>query len=272
MNLFKAIIQWLARHRILSFAAVLIIAASGIWLQRFYSRAQGTLSEPLKRGTIAEAVYGIGTINANQSLQIRPGQVSHIDRYFCREGDHVKRGAPLVVLDGVTWRAPFEGTITSLPFKTGENVYAQGPILTLTDLNDRYMTVSLEQQGALRVKPGNKVKVSFDTLRGESYEGVVRTVYSNDNNFLARIDIESLPARILPGMTADAAIIIRVQNDVLLLPVAALVDEHAWVKRDRSAPVLVAVKTGIIDRDLAEVVAGDLREGDRVLIKGSAKK
>jgi macrolide-specific efflux system membrane fusion protein len=272
MSALRFIVKWISIHKIISVIAALLIACGAIYSRKLYSRSEGALSEPIKKGTIAETVYGIGTIVANRSLQIRPGQISHIDRYFCKEGDFVKRGDPLVSVDNVTSRAPFAGTITSLPFKIGENVYAQGAILTLTDLADRYMTVSLEQQGALRIKVGQKVKMSFDTIREESYDGLVEAVYSSDSNFLARIDVSRLPARILPGMNADVAIVIRTLENVLLIPVAALIDNKVWVKHGNAVPKIVSLQTGIIDKDVAEVLGGDLAEGDRLLIKGSQKK
>jgi macrolide-specific efflux system membrane fusion protein len=272
VNVLRIVTNWISKHRFLSLILVVVLFALVYFASNSYKRSQGQLTEPLKKATIAETVYGIGTIVANQTMQIRPGQVLHIDRYNCKEGDYVKKGDVMVVLDHVPWRAPFSGTITNLPFKIGENVFAQGPILTLTDLTDRYMTVSLEQQGALRVRPGQKVKMSFDTIREESYDGIVRSVYSNESNFLARIDVSDLPKIILPGMTADVGIIIKKRENALLIPIAAISDGKVWVKRGKALPELIPVNLGIIDKDMAELISGDLSEGDRILIKGVRKK
>lgn len=58
-------------------------------------------------------------------------------------------------------------------------------------MKDRYLVVSMEQQGALLVKPGQNVKLSFDTLRKQSYDGNVVALYSSETSYLARIDMNS---------------------------------------------------------------------------------
>ena len=172
-------------------------------------------------------------------------------------------------LEGAHYTAPFKGTITSLPNKVGENVFANVPMLILVDLSDRYVVVSLEQQGALRVKRGQKAKLSFDTLRKSNFEGEVKSIYSTSTSFLARIDIPNFPEKILPGMTADVAITLATHENALLLPVAALEDgKYVWIKR--LIPKKIELKIGLVDKAFAEVVGGDLRVGDPVLIRKQA--
>lgn len=271
MNAVRSILRFVARHRVLSLF-LLIVVISAFFIFRFISeRSQGILSAPLKRAPIVESVYGIGTVTANRSFQLKPGVVSTINDLYVKEGDGVNKGQSLARVDQVLFRAPFTGTVTALPFKTGENVFAQVPLLTLVDLTDRYLLVSLEQQGALRVRRGQTARMSFDTIREQTYRGTVEAVYSNDSTFLARIDLKNLPRNILPGMTCDVAIAIREQPSALLVPVAALEQgRFIWVKRGRSVPSRHEITTGIIDKDMAEVISGDLREGDRVLIREKA--
>jgi hypothetical protein len=157
-----------------------------------------------------------------------------------------------------------------LPFKVGENVFPQLPLLALVNLEDRYLVVSLEQQGALRVHRGQKVRMSFDTIREQNYDGVVEAVYSYNGNFLARVDVSALPIRILPDMTADVAIEVGKHDNVLLAPVAAFEQGSLWIKRGHGIPYRVEIKTGIVDKDMAEIVSGDLQPGDRVLIRKKA--
>lgn len=268
----RALVRWIANHRFLTFLFVALLVTGGYYTQEYYRRAQGIQTQPIVNGTIADAVYGIGTVTASRILQVRPGLVSHIDRYYVKEGDQVKAGAPLVMLDNIVTRAPFAGTITSLPFKNGENVYSQSPVLTLTDLVDRYVTVSLEQQGALRVHARQKALLSFETIRETTYSGEVESVYSNDTNFLARINVKNLPARILPGMTADVAILIATHPNTLLIPVAAIADSHVWRKRGSETPVRIPIQIGIVDKEFAQLVSGDVQAGDRLVIKARSSK
>jgi multidrug efflux pump subunit AcrA (membrane-fusion protein) len=246
-------------------AAAIVVAAAAVgW--RATSQQGETLSEPIKKGLIVESVYGIGTVTAIRSFQLKLGVTSTIQRVFVKEGDQVTRDQRLVDLDGVVFNAPFSGTITLLPFKTGETVFPQAVILSLVDLQDRYVLVTLEQQAALRVRRGQKAKLSFDSLREESYDGLVEAIYSSDNNFFVRIGIGGLPSQILPGMTADVAIGITEHRDALIVPVAAIDAGKVYVKRGLGTST-VAVQTGIIDGAMAEIVGGDVREGERLAIR-----
>ena len=268
MNFVRSVSKWIQKHRIIALLVAVVFTCSIIAFRVIQSRSSGTLTEPIARGQIIQSVYGIGTVMSNKNFQIKLGVVSTIHELFVKEGDSVKKKDKLAKIDEITYRAPFDGTVTSLPFNVGENAFTNVPILSLVDLSDRYLVVSLEQQGALRVQKGQKVKMSFDTIREQNYDGEVESVYSNESNFLARIDISQLPARILPWMTADVAIFIRTQDNVLLIPIAAMEKGGVvWRKRGHVIPKKIEVKLGIVDKAMGEVVSGDLEVGDQLLIR-----
>lgn len=252
----------------ISAAVAAVLVAAGVWMgARSRGAAEGRLSEPLKRGEVVESVYGIGTVMANKSFQMKPGVVTTIGNLFVKEGDEVKRDQPLVELErSVVIPAPFDGTVTALPVKVGENVFAQTVVLELTDLQDRYVTVSLEQRAAIRVRRGQTARLSFENMRETSLAGTVESVYSRAGDFLVRIEVPELPPQILPGMTADVAISIRQRSGALLVPVSAIREGSVAVKRDGILPVRVEVKTGLADGAFAEVTEGDLKPGDRVIV------
>lgn len=263
----KSLLNWFRGHRWQGALIAAAVLAGAVALGVHARNQQGdSLSEPIQKGAIVESVYGIGTVTATKSFQLKLGVTSTIQRLFIKEGDQVKRGQKLMDLDGVVFNAPFDGTVTLLPFKVGETVFPQSVILSIVDLQDRYALVTLEQQAALRVRRAQKAKLSFDSLRDESYDGLVEAIYSNDNNFFVRIGIGGLPPQILPGMTADVAIGISERRDALIVPVAAIEAGKVYVRRGLGTTA-VAVKTGIVDGAKAEILEGDLREGERVVIR-----
>jgi membrane fusion protein, macrolide-specific efflux system len=222
---------------------------------------------PVKRGSIIESVYGIGTVTANRTFQFKLGAANSISELFVKEGNEVKKGDSLIRLEADQLiKAPFDGTVTVLSYKVGENIFPEKVVVEVVDLKDRYLVVSLEQRGALRVQKGQKAKLSFDGLREQTIEGEVVSVYSSENNFLIRIDIPNLPPQILPGMTADTAVGIRERTDVLLVPVAAIEEGYVYVKR-ATGQDKVAIKTGIIDGVMAELTEGNLKEGDQLAVR-----
>lgn len=268
MDRLRAVGEWISRRKYLStFIAALLVAVI-VGIRFFVHVSAGKLSEPIQRGTIVDAVYGIGTVTANKRHSFNPLVGDTVGRSFVREGDRVKKGMPLVVSsDGNVYRAPFDGIVNYMPYRPGENTYTTSPMMVLTDMSDLYVTVSMEQQGALRVKEGQDVKLSFDSLRQKTFEGKVAAVYSYSNNFLARIDALKFPDSVLPDMTCDVAIIIGVHENALLIPVVAFDNGRVWVKRGHGIPQAVSVRLGVIDGAVAEVIGGNLQPGDRVMIR-----
>lgn len=268
MDRLRAIFEWFTSRKYLSLFVIFLIIGA-IYATRFYIHANsGKLSDPIRRGDIIDAVYGIGTVTAYKRLSLNPLVGGTVEKTFVVEGDLVKKGSPLLQAEnGVIYRAPFDGIVNYFPYKTGENTYSTTPMLILTDISDRYIVVNMEQQGALRVKTGQAAKISFDSLRESVFDGKVSSVYSYAGNFLARIDSINLPEAVLPDMTCDVAIIIKVHKDALLIPIAAFENGSVWVKRGAQIPRETPVQLGVNDGTWAEVLNGDLKVDDRVLIR-----
>lgn len=264
----RKIVEWIGTHKILSALGALVLILAIVVGRKVSHASQGQMSEPLVRGMILDAVYGIGTVTAMHRLSFNPLVGDTIGKTFVTEGDFVKKGNPLITTStGNLLKAPFDGVVNFLPYRPGENAYATAPMMVFTDMTNRYVVVSMEQQGALRVRVGQPTKISFDSLRQKSFEGKVAAVYSYNNSFLARIDAVELPPSILPDMTCDVAIVIEAHENALLIPAAAFDSGHVWVKRGSSLPKVVPIKLGVVDGAMAEVVEGDLQPGDRVMIR-----
>ena len=228
---------------------------------------EDSLSSPIKKGSILESVYGVGTVKAKHSYALKVGVTATVQHIYGAEGDQVKRGQNLIKLDGMEMvKAPFEGTITYFPSQEGETVFAQGIILNLVNLQERYIVVSLEQRAAIRVRPGQKAKLSFGNMREQDYSGVVEALYSNNGQFLVRIKTDHLPPQILPDMVADVSITIAEHKNVRLIPTSALEVGKVLVYRKGEKPKTVEVQTGLVDGSMVEVLSGEIEEGDQVYL------
>lgn len=250
-------------------AALVFLVLLGLVRQAWQKNLQN-LSAPLKKGSIMECVYGVGTVASNKTMQVKSGIPSRIRSLFVKEGDWVEEGAKLVELETL-FTAPFSGVVTGVSGSLGETVFPQTVLISLMDLKDRYVSVTLDQVGALKVLKGQRVKLNFDGLREKTFEGEVASIYPNNNHFLVHIRIQDLPWQILPGMSADVAIEISEHKDVLLIPVAALEKNLVLVKRNEDRLLPIQVSLGLIDGAMAEVAGGDLKEGDRLLLQTGVK-
>ena len=265
--------SFLQRYKILLLIVICALVLGGFLARRVKNNSQFVeLPDPVKRGVLLESVYGIGTVESNKTFSLKLAVASLVKSLYVKEGDQVKKGQKLVELEGVgTFFAPLSGTVTSLPVKINETVFPQSIILTLVDLHDRYVTVSLEQRGALRVRQGQKAKINLESLRDKTFEGTVEAIYSNNGSFFVRIGVDSLLPSILPGMTADVAIVIQQHDNALLAPVAAITDESVYVQREGGKPTLVKVKTGLVDGSQVEIMDDSLREGEKLFVRAGPK-
>jgi membrane fusion protein, macrolide-specific efflux system len=246
---------------------IVVILVFGLASAFYFSRRDSDSETlPVTRGDMVESVYGLGTVTANESFQLKIGVTRSIKTLFVREGDTVKTGDALVKFDeGSLFRAPFAGTITALPFKEHETVFPQVPLLTLVNLRDRYILISLEQDGALQVRAGQTAKINFEILRGRIFEGKVRSLYPGDHQFYVQIDVPELPPEVLPGMTGDVAIEVARRKDVILVPIRGVQSGRVTI-RGKNKNQKVAVTIGAVDGRSGELLSGDLKPGDEVVL------
>jgi membrane fusion protein, macrolide-specific efflux system len=255
------------RGRLLLILGIFVVATFAVLVGRraFQNRSLEVLK--VTKGEIIEAVYGLGKVKSTHRFEVKLGVLATVQRLYVEEGGFVQKGDRLADFEtGAHFRAPFAGTITLINNYEGETVVPQVPVLRLEDLKDRFIELSLEQEGALRIKPGQNARVSFETLRGTKLKGSVAALYSRDDEFLARIDVEGLDQSILPGMTADVAIEIGHVADALMIPVKAIQNGNVLIKRGGKQKK-VRVEVGHVDGVMAEIKGGDIQLDDDILVK-----
>jgi macrolide-specific efflux system membrane fusion protein len=244
---------------------ILILALLTFFFWR--SQNKGLQKASIKRGPIKESIYGIGTVVAKDRFQFKVGQVTTVARIYVEEGQRVQKGQTLLELAGpVKISSPLAGTVVNLPYNPGENVFPDTPVITVENLRDRYVTATLEQQGALRVKKGLPVRINFESIRDQNFQGQVESVYPSKGQFLVRIKVDNLPAEILPGMTGDTSIEVSQKENALLIPALAVNQGKVLIERNGKRKK-IDVEIGSMDTEWAEVLAGDLQPEDTILLR-----
>jgi multidrug efflux pump subunit AcrA (membrane-fusion protein) len=261
MDLFELLKKY--KFRVLLGIAAIAGLAVGIHIWKAYSQRVHP-----KVGNMVESVYGIGTVTARHTYQLKLGVSDTIAKLFVDEGAAVQKGQALIALvDNHTIRAPFAGVVTALPYKEGESVFPQIPVLTLTDLKNPYIVVSLEQSGAIPVRRDQKAFLSFESLRGQKLQGIVSAIYPKDGEFYVNIEVPQIPEGILVGMTCDVAIQVAAKENVLQVPMVA-VDRGTVTLLKGGIPKKVSVKLGATDGIWTEVTDNSVQLGDTLLLPG----
>ncbi|WP_423064068.1 efflux RND transporter periplasmic adaptor subunit [Candidiatus Paracoxiella cheracis] len=243
-----------------------IIAVTALVTHRFFKHHQGQWIQ-VRRGPVIKSVYGLGTVTADKVYKLTVGVTSTVQKFYVKEGQYVTKDTPLVALTMLpTIRAPFSGTIISLPLHDNETVYPQTTVLTLMDLKQRYVLVALEQQAAMEVRKGDKVIMNFESLRDKNFTGTVTNIYPKDNNFYVKIDAPDLPEQILPDMTADIAIITNHIDNAVQVPTAAISHSEVTIKNGHQK-ITKKISIGVVTNGWAQITSDNITPSDAVLIK-----
>ncbi len=221
-------------------------------------------------GPVVEAVYALGIVKTDRWYNVRFGMNAVIQKLYVVEGQEITAGSPLLMTDsGIIFRAPFSGLVTQVLFRESEMAPAGQPVMTLADTRTMYVRVSLDQKSIILVRKGQKVELSFENLRDSRTEGIVESVYPSSNEFVVRIGVRNFPDGVLPEMNCDTAIIIRKnENAVLVLRNAILQNEITIERKGKRMQVKVQAKP--VDREFSEILEGDVRPDDFVIVR--AKK
>jgi HlyD family secretion protein/macrolide-specific efflux system membrane fusion protein len=184
--------------------------------------------------------------------------------------------------------SPIDGTVTERGVEAGEVVtpgvqatFEGRPLVTIANLSVLIVKADLNQIDVARVKLGQTVSLTLDALPGKRYEATVTRIAPASVTQKGK-DVEVFPTEatlahadgaIKPGMTAEVRVHIETRQDVLTLPIEAVVKEEnkQYVNKlvvaganKKSERVAVEVG-GHNDREI-EIVSG-LSAGDKVLIK-----
>ena len=171
--------------------------------------------------------------------------------------------------------APFSGTITEVNAMVGDQVTTGTNAFRLDDLSHLLVDVQVPEVDINRIRVGQDVDLTFDAISNKAYQGRVHsvaqvgTIQNGLVNFKITIEILNPDEQVLPGMTAAVNIIVSQLEDVLTVPNRAvrLVDNQSVVYILKNGiPTPVNIEIGSSSDTMSEIVSGDLKEGDKVIL------
>jgi HlyD family secretion protein len=198
--------------------------------------------------------------------------------------------------------SPVDGTVVSRNVTQGQTVASsfQTPTLFLiaTDLTKMQVDTNVSESDIGGIKEGNRATFAVDAFPKRTFEGAVTQVrqspqtVQNVVTFDVVVSVDNTDLALKPGMTASTKIIVDQRNDAIRVPDQALryapgglegaatpeataplvtssigINEagRLWVLRD-GQPTAISVVLGLDDDSFTEIVKGDLKVGDQVII------
>lgn len=177
-------------------------------------------------------------------------------------------------------RADFDGIVTTLNVAEGSPTPMQMPLITIEDLNNLRVSANINQYDVLSIKEGQDAEVKFSDIsvkgRVEKIDPSatkVMTATGSDTVIKAYIEITGDRGSLIPGFDVDVNIIGAVKDNVLKIPMEAIItdkegNETLYVMENNTAK-LKAIKTGVSSDTEVEVVEG-ITEKDRVILNPPA--
>lgn len=185
--------------------------------------------------------------------------------------------------------SPVYGIVVSRNVDIGQTVSAslQAPTLFLIaqDLTSMQVNANISEADIGRVKEGSEATFTVDAYPGMTFKGVVSQIRNapiiiqNVVTYDVIIEVENKDLRLKPGMTANVTIPIIKKANVLKIPTSALrfkpnlkgkgdkeKGQSVWVLTGKGGLKEVPVKIGIRDGTFAELLEGDIKEGQEVVV------
>jgi HlyD family secretion protein len=147
------------------------------------------------------------------------------------------------------------------------------------DLRDMQVNLSIDEADIGRVAIGQPVTFTVDTFPARKFSGKVvqirkyPVVTENVTTYVVIASASNPDLALLPGLTANATIVLEAKEDVLRVPSAALrfrpkgapfSGPAVWILGP-AGPVESRVQVGLSDTAFTEV-EGDLREGESIVL------
>ena len=175
--------------------------------------------------------------------------------------------------------APFDGTITQAEPSIGDQVSAGTVAFRVDDLSHLLVDVQVSEVDINSVTVGQAATLTFDAILGKEYHGkVVEVGQAGDTvqgvvNFIITVELTDADEFVRPGMTSAVNVVVKEENDVLLIPNRAvrLVDAERVVYvlvdgQPKEVKIVLGPSSGI-DSVLLD---GDIKEGDPIILNPPA--
>jgi membrane fusion protein (multidrug efflux system) len=299
------------------------------------------VSVPVTREAVEETISLVGTVAANEQVEIRAEAEGFVERILFEEGQRVEAGAPLVALDETSLQAaleeaeaalqlsqqtfersrelvdaklisnqefdqassrlaadqaavagrqralrearvvaPFGGVIGARRISPGQLVNRTTALTWLVDLDPVKVEFNVPERFLSQVRSGQTLAVSVAAWPNEIFRGpvffIAPFVDTTTRTVLVKAEIPNPDFRLKPGMFASLDLTLRIRDDAMVIPEAAL---NQILDASRATIMVVTADETVAVRPIrlgmrlpgrVEVLEG-LDGSERVVVEGLQK-
>jgi len=191
--------------------------------------------------------------------------------------------------------SPVNGIVVSRNVDTGQTVAASFQTPTLfniaQDLTKMQIDSSVAEADIGKIQVGQPVEFTVDAYPYSPFKGNVSEIRNapitvqNVVTYDVVVKVDNSELKLKPGMTANVSIVVSSKKDVLRVPNTALrfrpseIRDAAQKKEkgrgvwglENKLPKRIAVTTGMSDGTYSELLSGEIREGQEIIVDSLTK-
>ena len=254
------------------------LAAIGSVSPRELADAEAALVSALEE--VANAERALATAQADLDTRVARAERDLADGIAAVEQASVRLERAQAALAAADLRAPFDGIVSEVRIAAGGFVGSNGTVLTLADHHRLELLAQVDETEIASVRVGQPARVTIMALGDRTVQANVVAVApaartaQNIPVFEIVLGIDNPDGALRPGMTGEAEVVVRLEEDTVTLPATAVTrnprgDGVVTVRLEdgeterRQVEVLATVGTSL-------VVRGDLPEGTEVEVPAAS--
>ena len=177
-------------------------------------------------------------------------------------------------------KAPFNGTVTRLPYNIGDIVQSNTPVVSLIGSGKYQIETNVAESDIAKIKVGDTAKVTLDAYGQDVvFKAHViaidlsETMIEGVPTYKTTLEFDDSDSRILPGLTANIDILSDQKDNVLFIPTRVITvnDSKKTVlvptvdARGKATSTPIEIETGLKGSDGRTEIIKGLQEGDKVV-------
>lgn len=181
-----------------------------------------------------------------------------------------------MAMDYATVTAPISGTVTMCNANVGSYATASAPMFEIANVDTLEISTGINEQNVSKISIGQEVLLRITSISDQWMSGEIteisKVMNTQTKNYPVTVAMENIDDALVAGMYAEIEVIVGHVDDVLVIPVDAIVYKEAqpvvFVIQPDGTVKEAKVTLGMNDGDYYVIDAG-LTEGDQIVIKGN---
>lgn len=175
-----------------------------------------------------------------------------------------ERARTKIELKNMRFYAPFDGVIGAFKIKEGAQVTEGVPIVTIYDPNSLSVEIDIPCTNNHAIAENQPIYIFNQRYHLNHVQKMI-----DDETHMCPADVDIQCTRCLIGASVSSQLVVNKKTETLIIPTQALFlkqgKTHVYKVVDKKIE-LIAVKTGIQEKDKVEIISG-LKSGDQIVSK-----